>query len=210
MKLLGTLVAFGLVTLTAYVLGLRVQWPTHFPNTETQSANQLPPEVQTPVPELHTVTSEPVVSVAQASELQPIEPLPEVVNKPLSTPAPQAVPSSAAVAVPMLPPPAAIEANKKTTEVAVAEPLQSTTQTNQDAPLTPPAQAYVFWQPFSTRSSAEGFASALTQRSAVPVEVIEDHEGEQRRYRVVLPYQDEEQRVQRLARLAATTRLEIR
>jgi hypothetical protein len=75
-----------------------------------------------------------------------------------------------------------------------------------ELPEPPVAGRYLFWSAFRSEWAARGFATRLTNATAVPVEVIEEGRGE---YRVGFDYRDEAQRRERVARIETITGLEL-
>ena len=73
-------------------------------------------------------------------------------------------------------------------------------------PDAPVAARHLFWSPFHSEWAARGFATRLTTATAVPVLVIEEGRG---KYRVGFDYQDETQRLARVARIETITGLEL-
>ncbi len=71
------------------------------------------------------------------------------------------------------------------------------------------SQIYVFWKPFNSRASAQGFAGVLEERASVPVRVVAESKVGGRQYRLALPFANEIERQARLADLEAATGFEF-
>jgi len=68
------------------------------------------------------------------------------------------------------------------------------------------AGTYLFWSPFRSAWSAQGFAGRLTSATQVPVEVVNAGPGE---YRVAFSYQDETERLAQIMRIESITGLKL-
>jgi len=68
------------------------------------------------------------------------------------------------------------------------------------------AGTYLFWSPFRSLWSAQGFAGRLTSATQVPVEVVTTAPG---KYRVAFSYQDETERLARIGRIETITGLKL-
>jgi len=75
-----------------------------------------------------------------------------------------------------------------------------------DLPDTPVVARHLFWSPFRSEWAARGFATRLTAATAVPVLVVEEGRG---KYRVGFDYQDETERLARVAQIETITGLEL-
>jgi len=67
-------------------------------------------------------------------------------------------------------------------------------------------ERHLFWSPFRSRLAASGFASSLTDRSDVSVEVVKLSPTE---FRVAFEYQDETERLATIHRIESTTGLKL-
>jgi len=67
-------------------------------------------------------------------------------------------------------------------------------------------ERHLFWSPFRSRLAASGFASSLTDRSDVSVEVVK---LSQSAFRVAFEYQDETERLAKIHRIESTTGLKL-
>jgi len=68
------------------------------------------------------------------------------------------------------------------------------------------AGTYLFWSPFRSAWSAQGFAGRLTSATQVPVEVVNAGPGE---FRVAFSYQDETERLAQIMRIESITGLKL-
>lgn len=68
------------------------------------------------------------------------------------------------------------------------------------------AGTYLFWSPFRSEWSAQGFAGRLTSATQVPVEVINAGPGQ---YRVAFSYRDETERLAQIMRIETITGLKL-
>ena len=68
------------------------------------------------------------------------------------------------------------------------------------------ASSYLFWSPFRSEWSAQGFAGRLSSATQVPVEVVSTGPG---KYRVAFSYQDETERLARIERIETITGLKL-
>jgi hypothetical protein len=68
------------------------------------------------------------------------------------------------------------------------------------------AGTYLFWSPFRSAWSAQGFAQRLSSTTQVPVQVIHAGPGD---YRVAFSYQDETQRMAHIERIETITGLKL-
>lgn len=146
---------------------------------------------------------------------RPIAPLQAKQEAPTTTPKAEVVVSSAPIHAPAEVPQAPVAAlpEKQAPLEALVVPEASVAAskiTIADEPAAPQAeQVFIFWQPFRSRGSAQGFAQGLSARAEVPISVISEDTDAGRHYRVVLPYDSEAQRLERLAKLESATRLEM-
>jgi len=160
--------------------------------------------------------AEDVANTSVASPSAPIAPLASIETVPVPPPVP-VTPSVSPVQAPTSPPIEATQAVDLTpadlTAVDVTGPDASTSTSPAPIPasVVVPAQEqlYLFWQPFNTRGSAQGFARLLTDKTQLPIQVVEQDQVGGRHYRVALPYADEQQRQQRLTQLQQSVRLSI-
>lgn len=182
MKLLGMCCAIAATgTVLVYGFGLQVQRPI----APLQAKQEAP-----------TTTPKAEVVVSSAPIHAPEDQAPDITLAPVAVaPAKQVRPN--AVVVPKV--------STSTSEITIAQQPEIL-----EEPAVPQAeQVFVFWQPFRSRGSAQGFAQGLSARAEVPISVISEDTDAGRHYRVVLPYDSEAQRLERLAKLESTTRLEM-
>ncbi len=152
---------------------------------------------------------------------RPIAPLQAKQEAPVTTPKAEEVVSEAPIHAPedVATAPVAVEPEKQVsvdavdvpevsaaaTEIAIAQPPERL----EEPPEPQAEQVFIFWQPFRSRGSAQGFAQGLSARAEVPISVISEDTDSGRHYRVVLPYDSEAQRLERLAKLESATRLKM-
>lgn len=197
MKLLGIFCAITATsTVLVYGFGLQVQRPIA-PLVGTQSAPATTPKspVVASVAPIHAPAVIPEANPELNSELNP-EPTLEPSQEPIQESTPvlaaheQSVFEQATVSSEI-----AVDVEPAIAELLVVEATVD--------------QVFVFWQPFRSRGSAQGFAQGLSARAEVPISVISEETESGRQYRVVLPYDSESQRLERLAKLESATRLEM-
>lgn len=185
MKLLGMCCAIAATgTVLVYGFGLQVQRPI--------APLQAKQEAPTTTPKAEVVVSSAPVHAPEEMVAQTAD----VIQVPVAVaPAKQVQPD--AVVVP--------EVSTSASEITIAQQPEIL-----EEPAVPQAeQVFVFWQPFRSRGSAQGFAQGLSARAEVPISVITEDTDAGRHYRVVLPYDSEAQRLERLAKLESATRLEM-
>ncbi len=105
-------------------------------------------------------------------------------------------------------PPPTVSVEPDTTSKATA-PVAETPPEPAPPPLeTPPPQPrwHVFWNPFRSEFSANGFAERLQQSTGMDFRVTRAGPG---RYEVAFAYLDEDQRQSRLTRISAATGLHL-
>lgn len=193
MKLLGVCCAIAATgTVLVYGFGLQVQRPIE-PLQAKQEAPITTPKADVVVSEAPIHAPEEVVS-----EVQNVAPdvTPDVATAPIAVePETQVV-----LDVSVVP-----EISAAASEITISqEPVIA-----EESPAPQAEQVFIFWQPFRSRGSAQGFAQGLSARAEVPISVISEDTDSGRYYRVVLPYDSEAQRLERLAKLESATRLEM-
>lgn len=189
MKLLGVCCAIAATgTVLVYGFGLQVQRPIA-PLQAKQEAPITTPKADVVVSEAPIHAPEEVVS-----EVQNVAP--DVATAPIAVePETQVV-----LDVSVVP-----EISAAASEITISqEPVIA-----EESPAPQAEQVFIFWQPFRSRGSAQGFAQGLSARAEVPISVISEDTDSGRYYRVVLPYDSEAQRLERLAKLESATRLEM-
>lgn len=193
MKLLGVCCAMAITgTVLVYGFGLQVQRPIA-PLQAKQEAPSTTPKAESAVPSAPIHAPAEVVTQPQ-----------DIVQAPAPAPTPiqESVAPEKPVSLDSLDVPAASNA---TAEITIAQQPEL----SEDPSVPQAEQVFVFWQPFRSRGSAQGFAQGLSARAEVPISVISEDTDAGRHYRVVLPYDSEAQRLERLAKLESATRLEM-
>ncbi len=120
--------------------------------------------------------------------------------------APKAKSAPARESVPQ--PPVAVEIAPREDNLRSGSVTEQPAEPISAKPPIPPPQPrwHVFWRPFRSEFSANGFAERLQQATGMDFRVMRIAPG---RYEVAFAYLDEEQRRSRLAQIAAATGLAV-